>query len=46
MTLPQTISKGHNVSKILIPLLCTRLTDFLDFYKPLISINPHCMSVG
>lgn len=38
--------KVHNVSKILIPLLCTCLTDFLDFYKPLISINLHCMPVG
>lgn len=40
MNLPQTISKGHNVSKLLIPLLCTRPTDFLDFYKPLIALIP------
>lgn len=46
MNFPKTISEDQNVSKILIPLLCTHLTDFLDTCWGLISLNPQSVPVG
>lgn len=46
MNFPKTVSENQNLSKILIPLLYTCLTDFLEVFQGLIRINPQSMPVG